>query len=182
MFTGRGNYYRRKRVLTTDQARQIDIRLLKRQGLLSPGTSGELHWNINGDIIGSVIYTIAENKLTLWHQLDSHQLRQDIKFDLTPCNYGGYRKWLLCPACSHRVTTLYTTSGYFLCRHCHRLPYRSSNETKRGRQMLKKHKIGNDIFDYYQSGQGWGKKSGIHWKTFCRLKKIYDQLELTIYK
>ena len=184
MFTGRGNYYRRKRVMTTDQARQIDIRFLKRQGLLHPGVSGELSWSINGENIGSVLYRIAEHKLILWHQSDtnSQQLRQEIKFDLTPCNYGGHRTWLLCPACSRRVTALYAFSENFLCRHCHRLPYRSSNETKRGRQLLKKHKLGNEIFDYYQSGQGWGKKSGIHWKTFCRLKKKYDQLEMVIYE
>lgn len=55
----------------------------------------------------------------------------------TYCNYGGTRKWFLCPNCKNRIGTLYRKplSSYFLCRVCQNLTYqlrkyhRSKNES-----------------------------------------------------
>jgi hypothetical protein len=49
-------------------------------------------------------------------------------FDHTPCNYGGERRWLLCPTCLKRVAKLYRPPDevLFACRQCHQLTYRST--------------------------------------------------------
>lgn len=47
-----------------------------------------------------------------------------IKLSKTPCNYGGYRYWWLCPSCSKRVTVLFC-AGVYVCRHCLNAPYGS---------------------------------------------------------
>jgi hypothetical protein len=45
------------------------------------------------------------------------------------------RWWFVCPlsrngiACHRRVRKLYLSGRYFGCRHCHRLTYRSSQES-----------------------------------------------------
>lgn len=47
----------------------------------------------------------------------------------TPCNYGGYRYWFLCPLarngmmCGNRSGVLYKAGDYFGCRHCYNLTY-----------------------------------------------------------
>lgn len=50
------------------------------------------------------------------------------EFDYTPCNYGGKRRWFLCPICKRRVGKLYTTrlDNRFACRKCHNLTFESS--------------------------------------------------------
>jgi hypothetical protein len=49
-------------------------------------------------------------------------------FDYTRCNYGGARRWLLCPRCFRRVAKLYRPLDevLFACRQCHELTYRSA--------------------------------------------------------
>jgi hypothetical protein len=49
-------------------------------------------------------------------------------FDYTRCNYGGGRRWLLCPRCFKRVAKLYRPLDevLFACRQCHELTYRST--------------------------------------------------------
>ena len=49
-------------------------------------------------------------------------------FGHTRCNYGGERRWLLCPRCFRRVAKLYRPPDevLFACRQCHGLTYRST--------------------------------------------------------
>jgi hypothetical protein len=43
--------------------------------------------------------------------------------------------------------------------------------------ISQKHKLGERIFEHYDCGEGWGKKKGLHWKTFNRLHARYQALE-----
>ena len=72
---------------------------------------------------------------------------QDLETTTSPCNYGGQRRWLVCPGhvreleemgiyntlgdggeCGRRVCKLYRPPGgkQFLCRHCLNLTYLST--------------------------------------------------------
>jgi hypothetical protein len=59
-----------------------------------------------------------------------------IPLQITPCNYGGSRIWFLCPTCHSehptRCTRLYLSAmrPIFGCRRCHRLVYRSSQQSR----------------------------------------------------
>ncbi|PKK82036.1 MAG: hypothetical protein CVT49_15740 [candidate division Zixibacteria bacterium HGW-Zixibacteria-1] len=55
-----------------------------------------------------------------------------IRYESTPCNYGGKRWWFFCPACGRRCRILYLPSDeiYFACRVCHNLSYESQQEGK----------------------------------------------------
>jgi hypothetical protein len=65
---------------------------------------------------------------------------------VTTCpHFGGLRWWFLCPLsanevpCGRRVGKLYLPPGarYFGCRHCHRLTYRSCQESGRFRDVYR---------------------------------------------
>jgi hypothetical protein len=59
-----------------------------------------------------------------------------ISLSTTPCNFGGFRYWFICPLerrgvpCGRRVGKLYLPPNgfYFGCRHCYNLTYRSCQE------------------------------------------------------
>lgn len=55
---------------------------------------------------------------------------QTIFLAQTPCYFGGFRWWMLCPTCNRRVGKLYLI-GQYKCRNCHDLTYRSRNRSKR---------------------------------------------------
>ena len=57
-----------------------------------------------------------------------------ITYTSTPCPYGGWRIWLLCPYCCRKAYKLYLPpSGRLGCRICHDVTYESR---RRGRGWL----------------------------------------------
>jgi len=59
----------------------------------------------------------------------------------TQCFFGGIRWWFICPKCEHRVGILYQPyyARDFLCRHCHKLTYTSSQERGTSLEPIAKH-------------------------------------------
>jgi hypothetical protein len=53
-----------------------------------------------------------------------------LEWEATPCNYGGFRYWLLCPSCRSRRRILHLPfyAKYFACRICYNLTYESQQE------------------------------------------------------
>ena len=179
---GSGNWYRWNKKTTTDEVKRIDIRYMKKQGLLKPNTAGTLNWSVRGEPSGSISYSCFTDYLRLnfkhrdqdgaWKPIEQH-----IRFDRTPCHFGGERLWFRCPHCGKRVGLLYAAGKLFLCRHCYQLPYSSQNSGYTDNLIEQKHKLGERIFQHYEFGEGWGKKKGIHWSTFKRLHIRYIALE-----
>ena len=92
---------------TTDEVASLDVRVLKRAGLIGPRQE--------------VLEGIAD---IAW----------------TPCNFGGFRPWFLCPGseCGKRVAILYLSEpGHLLCRHCCELTYASQHVGELGRAELR---------------------------------------------
>lgn len=178
---GSGSWYRWNKQTTTEDTKRIDIRYMKKQGLLKHNTQGSLRWTRGGEPSGDIRYQCHDQYLQLNYRYRENggewqPVEQRIPFDRTPCNYGGERLWFLCPRCSRRVGLLYGENVLFLCRHCYQLPYASQNQGKMDKLIDQKHKLGERIFEYYEYGEGWGKKKGMHWKTFDRLHARYLRL------
>ena len=137
---GSGRWIRKSRKMTVESLQAIDIRWLRRQGLLQSGRSGMLRWTRNGNFVGSIHYIIEENSIILDIK-DCCQVRsrmdakQEIFFSRTPCNFGGHRVWFLCPECRRRCALVYGSGGIFLCRLCHGLTYQSQQESRPARIM-----------------------------------------------
>ena len=175
---GSGSWYRWNSKKTTESQNRIDIRLLKKWGHFNNDSMsiGRWSWSRNGEQTGSVGYRVDSDHMVLNYR---HRIRggeweaieQHIPLDRTPCNYGGFRWWFLCPHCSRRVAVLYGAGKYFLCRHCHGLTYSSQQESLPDRLLRKDRKIrkrlggGNNLLEPFPF-----KPKNMHWKTYYRLR------------
>ena len=167
---------------TVFETNRIDIRYMKKAGLLKPTTKGNLTWSRGGEPTGNINYECHQEHLLLKFKFrlgnyDWQSKEQKVWFDRTPCHYGGERLWFLCPSCNRRVAILCCDGPLFLCRHCYQLPYASQNESTIDRLISQRHKLGQRIFVHYKNGEGWGKKKGMHQKTFDQLYARFKSLD-----
>jgi hypothetical protein len=174
---GSGHWFGSESKTTTESQHRIDIRWLKKQGLLRPGSVGSLSWSSRGSETGSIRYSMEADRMILnyRHRLNGgewEQVEQVISFSRTPCNYGGNRTWFLCPKCRKRVALLYGSGKYFFCRHCYDLTYSSQQETKVDRLMRKQWKIRRRLGASENLSEPiLNKPKNMHWKTFERLRR-----------
>ena len=180
---GSGSWYRwSKKALTMEQHR-IDIRWMKRQGYMQPGVSGSLSWTSRGEQSGSIGFQMKENSMILSFRHKSQgndweSVEQVILLDKTPCNYGSYRKWFLCPRCSKRIAILYGTGKYFLCRHCYGLTYESCQNGPLQRIFDRANKLKKKLGG--QPGLAYPvpyRPKGMHRRTYNKIKAEIHRLE-----
>ena len=164
----------------------LDIRYLKKQGILSNGGNGSLAWASSRDkntVLCSIAYRIEKSAIRLFYSLPANDEAEPVSverlilFDYTPCHYGGQRTWFICPSsnCQRRVISLHSRWGYFLCRHCCHLNYQSQHEGYVDRQLSKSHAICERLG--VKAGESLAfadKPKGMHWKTY---NKLYQQAE-----
>ena len=169
-----------RRVATVDDTPRIDIRYMRRRGLLHSGESGTLSWSFGANHFGMVDFECHADRLILYRQGRRSQVdAQIVQFDTTPCNYGGKRRWFLCPSCSRRVAVLCGVANVFRCRHCHQLPYLSQNTTILRRLLRRRQHIEKRIFEK-SGGQRRRKRKGLHRQTFARGLARYCEIEQQI--
>jgi hypothetical protein len=172
---GRWSWHQKK--LTTDDVKSLDIRLLHRKGALEHRGIATLSWsNGDGDTVGSMQVEVTVNTLVLRYNYRDRgglweQIREIVRMDRTPCNYGGCRVWVRCPGCTKRVAILYGAGLRFLCRHCYQLPYATQNVDDMFRIARKVHKIRRRLSAPADMSEPIVFKSkGMHWRTFERLR------------
>lgn len=165
----------------TDEMRALDIRKIRRAGLLVPGRAFSWQWSRNGEVFATINATSEPDGVVLDYRAREHQgewvpMKYSVSVTWTECNYGGQRAWWLCPAlrCGRRVAVLFG-GKVFACRHCHHLAYRSQREQPHDR-------AGNSA-DRIRDRLGWEpgflnghgpKPKGMHWRTFRRLRAMHD--------
>ena len=102
---------------------------------------------------------------------------QSIQISKTPCNYGGYRYWFICSNCKRRVGVLYR-QGYFKCRHCLGVNYRTQLQQPQDRLFKRLNALRERLGWYGGIVHGYGEKpKGMHEKTYKRLLGEYIELE-----
>lgn len=170
---GSGRWCRWDNKATLEDLHKINIHSLQKKNLLKqPGSTGNLSWFSDREKVGSINFFVGEEYMVLLYSHSSYggesqKVKEIVKFDWTPCNYGGERVWFLCPQCVKRVAVLYCSSGRFLCRHCSNLRYGSQNEVYIDSMMRKARKIrcrlgaSQDLTEPV-----WDKPKGMHWETF----------------
>jgi hypothetical protein len=180
---GSGRWYSWGGKTTTESQHRIDIRWLKKQGFLRPGTAGVLSWSKGDEQTGSIGYRMEAKRMILnfRHRPNGGEwepVEQSISFDRTPCNYGGTRTWFLCSRCWKRVAVLYGAGRYFLCRHCYDLVYASQQEGRLDRLMRKIAKIRERLgASESPSMPILYKPKNMHYKTFQRMKREADDAD-----
>jgi len=160
---------------TLESCKSMDIRYFNREKLLIPGSSNSLTWSVRGREVGRIGYRVFDDYLELEFRYRRNDeewrpVKQTIMFTQTPCNYGGHRKWFLCPDCNRRVIVLYAGGIRFLCRHCYHLVYATQHESPQKRSFTKAHKIRRKLAGYSDLTSSFPPKpKGMHWSTYWKL-------------
>ena len=126
----------------------IDLRVLKRAGLLKPGecTYDTLRWR-NQDLEALEVRIFADLS-----DADAASIRiagdapaQRAAIACVPCPYGGYRCYFLCPLTGIRCEQLFLVDGIFASRKAHRLTYASQSEDALSRARRKVRKLQRQV-------------------------------------
>ncbi len=167
----------------------IDVRVLQRRGVLTPGTLIGAHPRHETGELPPLQLQVGEDWiiLTLRKRTGSPkavECHNHIRLEHTPCNYGGNRPWFLCPCCSRRVALLYLgTTGYFACRRCRKLAYGSQRETEEGRALRKVSAIRKRLGWPPGVVRGHGERpKGMHRTTFRRLTELHDRYAAVVFE
>ena len=151
--------------MTLDSVIFLSIFHLKKLGVLTPGSSTELTWNLGCTIIQRTKLFIDEDGVDM--------VGGKIYFDRTPCHFGGERLWFQCPKCNNRSGVLYGID--FVCRECSGLHYGCQYESELDRSQRKLKQFTHRAFG---TASPWVKPKGQHGHTYlynlgeyCELSK-----------
>lgn len=150
-------FHRRKRgrirPVADEEVLRLDVRWLKRKGLLISGVSATIRWWHSDMVGGRELAAAAEvevqgprpdrpTRLTVgFEPADGVRVtRSAVAVAWTPVHLGGERPWLVCPGCARRALVLWAGSR-FACRTCYRLAYPCQNEGRADRAFRKAMKM-----------------------------------------
>lgn len=179
---GSGNRYNHSGGATCEAMRRVDLRYLRKQGMLVPGASGSLSWSMGGEPIGSIGYRARSDGLQLIYRATDHDgewrsIDETVWFDSTAQHLGGSRQWFRCPRCKRRCLVLYGGT-WFRCRKCYRLTYQSQREDSLQRSFSQarktRHKLGGSgsLDEPFPD-----KPKGMHWRSYRRFVRRAETLE-----
>jgi len=169
---------------------RLDVRFLYNKGYLAGSISAAIQWRVNGLRTSDIRIATSEGErpalLTLTYRFRSHDdewgnMSEAVRLEWQPCHYGGARPWLTCPHCNKRVGVLWGGER-FLCRHCHRVAYKSQNESRLARSNNQSRKLRARL-DAHLEGLSWPvdllpRPKGMHRATYDRLLAriaVYDR-------
>lgn len=130
-----------------EQYPAIDLRLLRRAGLLGAGqcTYTTLHWGNQAPEALSVrifsdLSDTADASMRVVGSEDYSAMAKRVAIECVPCPYGGVRCYFLCPLIGARCEQLFLVDGIFASRKAHKLTYasQSEDELSRARRKLRK--------------------------------------------
>jgi hypothetical protein len=130
-----------------EQYAAIDLRVLRRAGLLNAGqcTYTTLHWGNQAPEALSVRIFIdltdtGDASIRIVRSEDYGAMTERVAIECVPCPYGGVRCYFLCPLIGVRCEQLFLADGIFASRKAHKLTYasQSENELSRARRKVRK--------------------------------------------
>jgi len=174
----------------------IDINQLIRNGAVD-GRARVLTWEHKGREVASAHYSLSGGKVVVMmvctdRTSGCRELElQEVETTTLSCNYGGERRWLVCPgrvreleemgvynilgdggSCGRRVGKLYCPPGgkQFLCRHCLNLTYLSTRVSADVRLSRKAWRIRKRLGQRDPTQPFPAKPKHMHLKTYNRLR------------
>jgi hypothetical protein len=134
---GSGRWKDRRRK-TVESCLTLDVNRLSELGGLRPGWSGTGQWT-EADEVASISLRAEAERLHLSYTVrvgggEWEDVAEIISLVHMRCRFGGSRPYFICPGprdgndCGRRITKLYLSRRYFLCRHCNQLAYGSQYE------------------------------------------------------
>ena len=115
----------------------LDVRELHRKGLLTERTATlrpVLRW--------PQVATMRVDRYVIEINFCDLVTPQSIRLSWTPCHFGSYRPWMLCPHCRKRVARLFKAMIGFFCRACNgNPPYESQLRNEKARAYLRAYRL-----------------------------------------
>lgn len=175
---------------TCESCQALDVRRWHREGKLRSGQQFMCSWTYGDEPFGSIGVGVEMNSVLLMfnsqcsHSGVSKHVKQRVPVVWTACSLGGQRAWFRCDAytdgvqCRRRVAMLYCAGELFACRRCLGLTYESQRETVPRRAISKAQKIRMRLGGSPNLMERFPEKpSGLHWRTYERLRKVHDAAE-----
>ena len=159
-----------------EDCNSLDANQLNRDGCLKSGWCGTTTWSRNGVKTSSIGMHATADYLHIGYSSKQHgSLIQPIPIERLLCRFGGSRAYFRCK-CSKRVVKLYLAGKHFLCRHCHRLPYSSKNESQLDRAIRHRNKQRRRLSGNIGLEASMAQKpKGMWWRTYQRLQeRVYE--------
>lgn len=126
----------------------IDLRVLRRAGLLKPGecTYDTLCWrNQDLEALEVRIFVDLSDADDTSMRIVGDVPSQRAAIECVPCPFGGYRCYFLCPLTGTRCEQLFLADGIFASRKAHRLTYASQSEDDLSRSRRKVRKLHRQV-------------------------------------
>ena len=182
-----GNWWRWDKRDTTGETIGLDVRYLARRGMLRPG-SYRISWSRGDRPTGDIGVRVTDDDprpgaIILEYRTrrsggEWQDVTQHVALDWTPCTYGGYRPWLLCPSCDKRMAILYSGGSGFYCRQCLGLVYQSQRESGGDRARARARRIRKRLGGAANMSERFPEKpAGMHRRTYERLRREHDAAE-----
>ncbi|MCE1226866.1 MAG: hypothetical protein LWW87_10330 [Geobacteraceae bacterium] len=181
---GSGSWLRYGQKRNLEQQLRIDIRYLKKNRMLEPG-SYTLAWSYGDEETSArASLVVAEQKMVVacnWKDGETglpQRMDRLIRLSETPCRYGGTRKWFICPQCGNRMAVLVLLPPSIGCRHCRNLSYASQSESISYRALRRRNKIARRLERDEYFGEMLTRPKGMHWQTYYRLCGEHDDADM----
>jgi hypothetical protein len=168
---------------TLEGFQAVDIRYLRRHGLLEPGHWGSLRWSRAGRETGSIRFAVGQDTVTLIYRVrdggrgDWTDITECVRLLRTAQPFGGERLWFACPRCGRRCAVLY--GGWrFFCRRCVAAPYASQNEVLHYRLLRRAQAIRERLGggEYASLRMPFpSKPKRMRWTTYRRLREVSER-------
>jgi len=129
-----------------DDNKSINIVKFKKWGYLdNKYNTGTITWSRNWEVYSRMgVSILADNSCITFDFTGTDSQTQEkknynhpITLVHTPCTYGGYRYWFVCPTCNQKKGILYLKNFRFACRNCLNLCYEWQKESKNYRLFYK---------------------------------------------
>ena len=120
-----------------EDVRRIDIRQLRRMGLIRPRIyrAGAFRWSRHGEESAPTSFLVDLTNLDcgalhVFFMRNGHSASQTVRIVAQPCQFGGNRFYFLCPVTGAFADVLVLDGMRFVSRKAARLTYSSQSETK----------------------------------------------------
>jgi hypothetical protein len=168
-----------------DALPDIDVRHLRRHGLLKPGCMGSLSWSRAGRETGSIQFAVGQDAVTLIYRVHDHgagtrtNITEPVRLLRTAQPFGGERLWFACPRCGRRCAVLYGGQRFF-CRRCVGVPYASQSMAAHYRLLHRaqaiRERLGGPMYASLDAPFP-PKPKRMRWRTYRRLRAKAGGLE-----
>ena len=152
-----------------EQLMRLDIRAIRRSGLLRMSGATTWTWSRGDEHVGSAQLTVSADSIRLAYSVNGQDSSQIVTTATTSCAFGGSRRWFSCPACHGRVALLYMRSGRFACRSCQRVSYSTQSGSESTRGFALYHRL-HALIEA-------GKPKWQRWATFQRLEDRFNRVD-----